>query len=83
LTKALRCLKLVLFLHPTMEEDLMAGDNEKQRKENIQKSLEELAEASSQRSPDDEKIQQAKDKRAHAEKELVDNRTPSSTGRND
>jgi hypothetical protein len=56
----------------------MAEHDDKQR---IQKSLEELTEASSKRSPDDDEIQQAKDKRAHAEKELVDSRTPSSTGR--
>ena len=54
---------------------------QKQRKEKIEKALEDLTEASSQRSPDDEKIQQTKDKRAHAEKELVDTRTPSTTGR--
>jgi hypothetical protein len=58
----------------------MAEHDDKQR---IQKSLEELTEASSKRSPDDDEIQQAKDKRAHAEKELVDSRTPSSTGRED
>ena len=56
-------------------------EQQKQRKEKIEKSLEDLTEASSQRSPDDEKVQQAKDKRAHAEKELVDSRTPSTTGR--
>ena len=56
----------------------MAEHDDKQR---IQKSLEELTEASSKRSPDDDEIQQAKDKRAHAEKDLVDSRTPSSTGR--
>jgi|HubBroStandDraft_6_1064221.scaffolds.fasta_scaffold1768150_1 hypothetical protein len=59
----------------------MAEHDDKQRKEHIQKSLEELTEASSKRSPDDDEIQQAKDKRAHAEKELVDSRNPSSTGR--
>ena len=59
----------------------MTEQDDKQRKEKIQKSLEDLTEASSERSPDDEKIQQAKDKRAHAEKDLVDSRTPSSTGR--
>ena len=61
----------------------MAEHNEqqKQRKEQIEKSLEELTEASSQRSPDEEKVQQSKDKRAHAEKDLVDSRTPSTTGR--
>jgi len=58
----------------------MAEHDDKQR---IQKSLEELTEASSKRSPDDDEIQQAKDKRAHAEQELVDSRTPSSTGRED
>jgi hypothetical protein len=58
----------------------MAEHDDKQR---IQKSLEELTEASSKRSPDDDEIQQAKDKRAHAEKDLVDSRTPSSTGRED
>jgi hypothetical protein len=58
----------------------MAEHDDKQR---IQKSLEEVTEASSKRSPDDDEIQQAKDKRAHAEKELVDSRTPSSTGRED
>ena len=59
----------------------MSEHDDKQRKENIQKSLEDLTEASSQRSPDEEKIQQAKDRRAHAEKELVDSRTPAKTGR--
>jgi hypothetical protein len=59
----------------------MTDNNEKQRKENIQKSLEDLTEASSKRSPDEDEIQHAKDKRAHAEKELVDSRNPSSTGR--
>ena len=49
--------------------------------ENIQKSLEDLVEASSKRSPDEDEIQDAKDKRAHAEKDLVDSRTPASTGR--
>jgi len=58
----------------------MAEHDDKQR---IQKSLEELTEASSKRSPDDDEIQQAKDKRAHDEKDLVDSRTPSSTGRED
>ena len=58
----------------------MAEHDDKQR---IQKSLEELTEASTKRSPDDDEIQQAKDKRARAEKELVDSRTPSSTGRED
>jgi len=59
----------------------MAEQDDKQRKENIQKSLEDLTEATSRRSPDEDEIQRAKDKRAHAEKELVDSRTPSSTGR--
>ncbi len=59
----------------------MTEQDDKQRKEQIQKSLEDLTEATSQRSPDDEKIRQAKDKRAHAEKDLVDSRTPSTTGR--
>ncbi|HTD53955.1 MAG TPA: hypothetical protein VK670_01135 [Silvibacterium sp.] len=59
----------------------MTENDDKQRKEKIQKSLEDLTEASSQRSPDDEEIQHAKDKRAHAEKDLVDSRTPSKTGR--
>ena len=54
---------------------------QKQRKEKIQKSLEDLTEASSQRSPDEEQVQEAKDKRAHAEKDLVDSRSPSTTGR--
>jgi hypothetical protein len=59
----------------------MAKHDDKQRKENIQKSLEDLTEASSKRSPDEDEIQQAKDKRAHAEKDLVDSRTPAKTGR--
>lgn len=56
-------------------------EQQKQRKQQIEKSLEDLTEATSQRSPDDEKIQQAKDKRARSEKDLVDSRTPSTTGR--
>jgi hypothetical protein len=59
----------------------MTEQDDKQRKEQIQKSLEDLTEATSQRSPDDEKIRQAKDKSAHAEKDLVDSGTPSTTGR--
>ena len=51
------------------------------KKEKIQKSLEDLTEASSKRTPDEQEIQNAKDKRAHAEKELVDSRTPAKTGR--
>ncbi|MBV8632725.1 MAG: hypothetical protein JOZ83_17505 [Silvibacterium sp.] len=54
---------------------------EKQRKEKIEKSLEDLTEASSQRSPDDHQVQKAKDQRAHAEKDLVDSRKPTSSGR--
>jgi len=50
----------------------MAEHDDKQRKEQIQKSLEDLTEASSKRSPDEDEIQQAKDKRAQAEKDLVD-----------
>ena len=59
----------------------MTEQDDKQRKENIQKSLEDLTKVTSERSPDEEKIQQAKDKRAHAEKELVDSRTSSKTDR--
>lgn len=59
----------------------MADHDDKQRKEKIQKALEDLTEASSKRSPNDDEIQQAKDNRAQAEKDLVDSRTPSSTGR--
>jgi hypothetical protein len=59
----------------------MAEHDDKQRKEKIQKSLEDLTEASSKRSPDEHEIQEANDKRAHAEKELVDSRSPSSAGR--
>ncbi len=58
----------------------MAENDDKQHKEKIQKSLEDLTEASSKRWPDEDEIQQAKDKRAHAEKELVDSRTPEKTG---
>jgi hypothetical protein len=59
----------------------MTENDDKQRKEKIEKTLEDLTEASSQRSPDDEEIQHAKDERAHAEKDLVDSRTPEKTGR--
>ena len=59
----------------------MAEHDDKQRKEQIQKLLEDLTEASSKRSPDEDKIQQAKDTRAHAEKDLVDSRTPAKSGR--
>ena len=54
---------------------------QKQIKEKIQKSLEDLTEASSKRSSDEDEIQQAKDRRAHAEKELIETRTPSRSGR--
>ena len=54
---------------------------QKQRKEKIQKSLEDLTEASSKRSADEDEVQYARDRRAHAEKDLVDSRTPSKTGR--
>lgn len=59
----------------------MTERDDKQRKEKIQKALEDLTKASSKRSPDPDEIQHAKEKRAHAEKELVDSRSPSSTGR--
>ena len=59
----------------------MAEHDDKHRKEKIQESLEDLVEASSKRSPDEDEIQVAKDKRAHAEKDLVDSRSPATTGR--
>ena len=61
----------------------MSEVDDKQRKQKIQESLEDLTEATSRRVTDEEEIERAEENRARAEKELVDSRTPSNTGRND
>jgi len=50
------------------------SDKTKQQKEQIEKSLEDLVEKSSQHPPDSEEVERAKTNRALAEKELVDSR---------